>query len=47
MMCKLLVPMGTTSVKTMYKYYDLDLLHIYDVFIDKKLSAGADGIIIV
>jgi hypothetical protein len=35
-MCKLLVPMGTTSVKTMYKYYDLDLLHIYDVFIDKK-----------
>ena len=46
-MCKLLVPMGTTSIKTMYKYYDLDLLHIYDVFIDKKLSAGADGIIIV
>ena len=36
MMCKLLVPMGTTSIKTMYKYYDLDLLHIYDVFIDKN-----------
>jgi hypothetical protein len=28
--------MGTTSIKTMYKYYDLDLLHIYDVFIDKN-----------
>ena len=28
--------MATASIKkNMHKYYDLDLLHIYDVFIDK------------